>query len=239
MTFYLTTQRALVLSDTNKQIKVALLDAESLVEEIQGAPIDTIMDPDFPSPSAPAPRYRHLQYVDPRRLFGTDPNNPNASNPPHLKNEQIRIWFGSGPDTSDWDVKTKYPSAVPLPGAPPPNVLLPDPSERNPPSNSPPAPTPPILYLQSPGSGTVLVNHAVRYNVAAPLAIVPGSDSVTYLDFSGGGSPPEQCRPANNNPKSAPAAFLTPDPLYVTVEVSWTGTSGLTMYQRLTFVRSR
>lgn len=238
MAFNLTTQRALLLSETNKQIKIALLDAESVVEEIQGVPIDSIMDPDFPTPSVPTPRYRHLQYIDPRRLFGTDPNNANASNPPHLKNEQIRVWYGSGPETSNIDVKTAYPTAVPLAAAPPPSALLPSPADRSPSSDYPPAPSSPILYLTSPGSGTVVVDHAVRWNVAAPLPIVPGSGSVTYLDFSGG-HPPEQYRPANNHPGSAPSDFVVPDPLYVTVEVSWTGPSGLTMYQRVTFVRSR
>jgi len=256
--FFLTTQRSLLLSETNKEIKIALLDAQSIVEEIQGTPIDTIMNPDSPPASIgppQIPRYRHLQYVDPRRLFGTDlVTDPtgNTALPPHLKNEQVRVWYGQladqiDPTKNSITVKTTYPNAVPLRGVGtpfgatlgPPSAILPNSTDRIPASNWPPAPTTTILYLQAAGSGTVLVDNALRNNVTVPLPIVPGSDAVTYLDLAGGPSP-EQYHPS-------PAPFTTPDPLYVTVEVSWTGpgpaaSSGQmapTMFQRISFVRSR
>ena len=181
--FYITLNRAMLLSETNKQVKIALFDAQAVVEEIQGVPFDEIMDPDYPSPSEPNPRFRHLQYVDLGKFLGINPmtGKPNE----HLKDEKIRIWYGSQLDTGD-------------------------------------------------------VNGNSDRTDAKPLPIVPGSDVLTALAPNpGAGVLVEKYRPANNN---APLndQFITPDPLYVTVEVTWIGPNEPTpMSMRITFVRSR
>lgn len=192
LAFYVTLSRATLLSETNKQVKMALFEAQSIVEEIQGVPFDAIMDPDYPSPSAPAPRYRHLQDVEPARLYGTNPAT-GQPNPPRLENERVRVWYGTQLDVNDTN-----------------------------------------------GNGD-------RTDVQ-PLPIVPGSSVYTNLaPDPDTGQPIEQNRPANNSAQGD--EFITPDPLYVTVEVSWAGPSGKTpdgqggwmrnMFQRITLVRSR
>ena len=178
--FYITLSRAILLSETNKQVKVALFDAQAVVEEIQGVPFDEIMDPDYPSPSEPNPRFRHLQYVDLGKFLGINPatGKPNE----HLKDEKIRIWYGSQLDAGD-------------------------------------------------------ANGNSDQTDAKPLSIVPGSDVLTALAPNpGAGVLVEKYRPANNDG----GQFTTPDPLYVTVEVTWIGPNDPTpMSMRITFVRSR
>jgi hypothetical protein len=80
---------------------------------------------------------------------------------------------------------------------------------------------------------------------AEPLVIVPGSDSPSYPLKPSPSNPTERFRPANNSPLAD--QFVTPEPLYVTVEVSWVSRSAVLdangdpvrTVQRLTFVRSR
>ena len=205
MAFYVTLSRAMLLSETNKQIKIALFEAQSIVEEIQGVPFDEVMDPDYPSATQPNPRYRHLQYVEDWRLYGETAPGNRIANPPRLEDEKVRVWYGKELDTSDVSVM----------GISDPVVINPD--------------------------GTVVVQHAARLNVAKPLNIVPGSQNVALLDVDYTKVPahtvPERCRPANNSPLND--EFITPEPLYVTVEVTWNGPTRTPMAQRITFVRSR
>lgn len=182
--FYSTLTRSIVLSETNRQIKIALLDAQSIVEEIQGMPFDLIMDPDYPTYQAPKPRYRHLQEVDHKRLFGTDPTTGLACEP-HLEDESIVVWYGSRLDVSDKNANNDFFDAEPL-----------------------------------------------DYNN-------------TYDNHANDQVPEEKYRPLNNDGNQ----FVTPEPLYVTVEVSWVGPGKVwegapknrwsRMNQRITFVRSR
>jgi hypothetical protein len=191
LAFYVTLSRALLLSETNKQIKVALFDAQSVVEEIQGMPFNNIMDPDNPTAQNPSPRFRHRQEIPHTRLFGKDPAT-GLANSPRLEDEKIVVWYGAELDLADDNKNGDFADALPLP-------------------------------------------------------IVPGSDKLTHLspaEAPSGVPPiPEQYRPANNTA----GQFVTPEPLYITVEVSWVGPSKafdkdgnyIRMFQRLTFVRSR
>jgi len=195
LTLYITLSRALLLTETNKQIKIALFQAQSIVEEIIGVPFDQIMDPDYPNAATPNPRYRHMQYVEDYRLYGGTKIKPNL---PRLTNEKVLVWYGSQVDTS--------------------NVTVP--GNLNP------------VVINT--SGTITVQHAILTPVAHPLNIVPGSDKVATLAPP---PSPEQCRPASNSPDGS--QFATPEPLFVTVQVTWTGPTGQPMVQRLTVVRSR
>ncbi|HEY3320897.1 MAG TPA: prepilin-type N-terminal cleavage/methylation domain-containing protein [Planctomycetota bacterium] len=186
LAFYVTSSRALILSETNKQIKMALLHAESIVEELQGCPFDSIMDPDYPSYDYPNPRYRHLQNVDHVKLWGKDPATGQAF-PPPLDYEEIRVWYGSRLDVNDKNGNLDYTDAEPL-----------------------------------------------DYNT-------------TYDNNDNTAVPRERYRPLNNSPLGD--EFITPEPLYITVEVSWLGPTNRVpdgkggfernMFQRITFVRSR
>ncbi|MCY3018101.1 MAG: prepilin-type N-terminal cleavage/methylation domain-containing protein [Planctomycetota bacterium] len=179
LAFYTTYSRALVLSETDKQVKIALFDAQSIVEEMQGLPFDEIMDPDYPSYTNPKPRFRHLQYVSNDRLYG-------VGGQPHLEGELVQVWYGTALDTTC--------------------SFRPDPT------------------------------------VAKPLPWVAGTDA--HPDDA---VPLERYRPANNSYDNS--EFITPEPLYVTVEVTWVGPVNKVldghggyvrdMVQRISFVRSR
>lgn len=191
LAFYVTLSRALLLSETNKQVKIALFDAQSIVEEIQGMPFNSIMDPDNPTAQNPTPRYRHRQEVPLEKLFGKDPAT-GLPNLPHLEDEKIVVWYGAALDLNDDNKNGDTTDALPLPIVP----------------------------------GSDLVEHL------SPAEAKPGVPPI-----------PEKFRPANNTA----GQFVTPEPLYITVEVSWVGpakapdASGnyIRMSQRLTFVRSR
>ncbi|HYG75067.1 MAG TPA: prepilin-type N-terminal cleavage/methylation domain-containing protein [Planctomycetota bacterium] len=187
LALYGTLSRAIVLSETSKQVKIALFDTQSIVEEILGADFDAIMDPDWPTFESPRPRFRHRQLVPIARISGVDPAT-GLPNEPHLEDQQIRVWYGSRLDTND---------------------------------------------LNGNGDRTD----------AEYLPIVPGSDTKTNLAPTPADHV-EQFRPAAS---AGQLQFVTPEPLYITVECSWIGPvkaldengKPIRMYQRITFVRSR
>lgn len=203
LAFYSTVSRALILSETNKQIKTAAADAQSIIEEIAGMPFDQIMDPDYPTPENPAPRFRHRQEIDPARLWGVDPLTL-MLNLPHLEDERITVTYAAQ-DSGDLDGNGDR------------EEVLRDTADIN-------------------GDGDT--------NEWLPLPIVPGSDANANLAPTGA-QPVERFRPANNSP--ALDEFRTPEPLYITVSVTWIGpvkaTDGagnpVRMVQKLTLVRSR
>jgi len=180
LALYSTLTRAILLSETSKQVKIAIFDAQSIAEEIQGTDFDKIMDPDWPNFETPQPKFRHRQLVDLSRV--------GQPAEPHLDGEEIRVWYGSGLDTLDAN-----------------------------------------------GNGNT--------TDALPLAIVPGSDLVANLEPTAA-QPNEQFRPVLS---AGSSQFMTPEPLYITVEVSWIGPvkandsfgNPIRSFQRITFVRSR
>lgn len=203
LAFYSTLSRALILSETNKQIKIAVNDAQGIIEEIAGVPFDEIMDPDYPTSEAPQPRFRHRQDVPAARLFGINPLT-SAPNPPRLEDERVTVTF-SAQDSTDADGDGDV------------SEMLTDTADLN-------------------GDGDTAE--------WLPLAIVPGADTKTNLTPTAG-EPVERFRPANNSP--ALDEFRTPEPLYITVSVSWVGPvrmldaggNPVRMVQKITFVRSR
>jgi hypothetical protein len=203
LAFYATLSRSLILSETNKQVKIALNDAQTIIEEIAGIPFDAIMDPDYPTAEVPAPRFRHRQEIAPTRLFGSNPDT-GLSNPPRLEDQRVTVTYAAL-DTSDADGDGIFDE-----------VLL----------------------------DTADVNGDGDTNEWRPLPIVPGSATKTNLAPTGASSV-EQFRPANNSP--ALDEFRTPEPLYITVSVSWIGPvrvldsvgNPVRMTQKLTFIRCR
>ena len=131
------------------------MDAQSIVEEIQGMVIDEIMNPDFPTPNTPNPAYRHLQYVPPGEMFGySNPPTNTIANQPNLLNERARVWYGTAPDTS-----STVATATCL-------------NEGGPTGSG--------LYTYPVGTSTVINNLASFQHMTLPLPIVAGSDSTTY-----------------------------------------------------------
>lgn len=201
LTLYLTLSRAQLLMETNREIKVAVLQAASIAEEIIGVQFDSMMDPDYPSALAPLPRYRHMQYVQDYRLYGGTVTSPNPS---RLTNEKVLVWYGDHIDTSNVTVAGN---------------------------------TNPVIVN---ANGTVTVQQALYAHVAAPLNLMTSPNSLNVTNLTPIVTPsfvPELNRPANNSPDGT--QFNTPDPLFVTIQVTWTGPNNQPMIQRLTLVRSR
>jgi len=194
MALYAPMSRGMILSETNKQIKVALFDAQGIVEQIAGTPFDQIMDPDYPTFNSPAPAFRHRQLIDPKKLFGINPNDSTKANDAHLEDEQVSVTFGASLDVNDLDNDGDRTEVIPL--------------------------------AIEPGSAT---RHPTFQTTASPSP--PGVNLI------------EQFRPAKTNVDE----FRTPEPLYMTIEVSWVGpvksydSSGqlIRMVQKLNFVRVR
>jgi hypothetical protein len=212
--------RALLLSETNKQIKLALFDIQGIVEEIQGAAFDEIMDPDYPTSQAPIPRFRNGQNVPGVRLYGFK-SNYGALLPVYVPASDTYVDPATGLTVAVRDNAT---------------------GEYVDPGTGQPVANPPHL-----DSELITVSYGSQVDMAdadgdgdtteaLALALAPGAETSTAYKPTAA-EPVERFRPANNSP--ALDEFRTPEPLYVTVEAAWTGPEGRAMQMKITFVRSR
>jgi prepilin-type N-terminal cleavage/methylation domain-containing protein len=61
-------------NETNRQIKIAVFDAQSVLEGIIGTPFDQIMDPDYPSVGTAQPLFPHNVDLPAYRTMQNDQN---------------------------------------------------------------------------------------------------------------------------------------------------------------------
>lgn len=222
LAFYTMLSRGLLLSETNKQVKIALFHGQTVVEEIMGTPFDQIMDPDYPVATAPEARFRHMQEIRPLiAIFGfmTD-----AGGNAIVDSSTLELVPRGLPADGHKITQQVYIAGVLTP------------VQR--------------FVVDSPTIGTlsdecITVTYGSQLDTAdadgdgdttnaLALPIITNSqDQAQYVPTAGGTN--ERFRPQNNQGTS----FVTPEPLYFTVEVSWKGPKDERMSQRLTAVRSR
>jgi prepilin-type N-terminal cleavage/methylation domain-containing protein len=219
---YMMVSRSLLLSRVNRQTKIALFHAQTIVEQIMGAPFDQIMDPDYPILSEPQPRFRHLQEVRPLiAIFGFEVDtggNPIIDietlepQPRGLPADRHKITEFEAINGARIEVQRYVVDSEPT-------GTLPDEC---------------ITVTYGTQLDTADLDGDGDTAEVLPLAIVANSHNQTnYIPT--GGAPNERFRPLDN----AGGSFVTPDPLYFTVKVSWEGEQGHRMWRQITAVRTR
>jgi hypothetical protein len=178
------------------------------------------MDPDYPTPEQPEPRFRHRQPVPGVRLYGFLPAYASQS-PIYERLTDTYVSSATGALIAERDNSTgEYV----------------DPATGQAVANASHLDDQVITVTYGSALDTADADGDGDVTEALPLPLEAGAESSSVFTPTTS-APVERFRPAKNS--ETLEEFRTPEPLYVTVEATWQGSRDQTMRCQVTFVRSR